>query len=112
MMYVRVDNKMNVCSITKTTPGIKIPSPKQTQTSTHHNPLALHDIKYGEAFLWVGLEHSLDEVLGVLAHIGPLRVGEGVLASADPLLHPRRDGVSMVTIEWRETTQPGGRKVC
>ena len=52
-----------------------------------------------------GSQSHLDELLGVLGHVGPLWLGELVLAGPDPLLHARRDGEAVVGVEGRETAQ-------
>lgn len=48
--------------------------------------------------------------LTILRDLGPLRIGEAVLALADPLLHPWGDGLARVGIERWEATQAGGGK--
>ena len=73
--------------------------------STHRNPLVSDDLVNAESLLGVGLQTALDELDGVLGHVGPLRVGELVLARPDASLHPRGDREAVVGVEWRESTQ-------
>ena len=78
--------------------------------STHRNPLGSDDLVNCKSFLRVGLQTSLarkstwkrsvliliietyfNQLLSVLGHIGPLRLGKLVLPRSYPLLHTRRN---------------------
>lgn len=60
-----------------------------TPRCPYRYPLVLDDVIDGQSLFGIGLEHVLDEVLGVLRHVCPLGFGELVLTRTDPLLHPR-----------------------
>ena len=76
---------------------------------THRDPLVTHHVLYGGPVLRVGLEHVPDQLLGLLADVAPLRVGEVVLAGPDPLLHAGRDRQAVVAVERRESAQAAGQ---
>lgn len=46
--------------------------------------------------------------LTILRNLRPLRIGEAILAQADPPLHPWGDGLTRVGVEGREATQTAG----
>ena len=55
--------------------------------------------------LRICLEAALDELLGVLANVGPLGPGELVLTRPDPLLHSRGDREAVVGVKRGEAAQ-------
>ena len=76
----------------------------------YRDPLVLDDVVNVVSLRGVGLEHALDEVLGIPGDVGPLRLGELVLPRPDPLLHARGNGQAVVTVERGEATQAAERR--
>ena len=75
--------------------------------ATHRNQLGLDHLVNGQPLLRISLEAAFDQLLGLVGHLGPLRLGELKLAQADPLLHSRRHWKALQGVERREPTQPG-----
>ena len=73
--------------------------------ASHRNPFVPDDLINAESLLGVGLQTAFDQLDGVLGDVGPLWVGELVLAGPDAPLHSRGDGQAVVGVEWRESTQ-------
>ena len=74
-------------------------------SSSYRDPLVPDHLINGESFFRISLQTSLDQLLGVVTHIGPLRVGELILTRSYPPLHARGDGETMVGVEWRKPAQ-------
>ena len=74
---------------------------------SHRNPLVFDDIIDVVPFGRIRLEHSLDQVFGVLGDVGPLGLGELVLPRTDSLLHPGRNRKAVVAVKWRESAKSG-----
>ena len=53
----------------------------------------------------IDAEHASDELLGAGTDVLPFWVREVVLARPDARLHARRNGQTVVAVEWRETAQ-------
>ena len=73
--------------------------------ASYRNPFVSDDLINAKSLLRIGLETTFDQLNGVLGHVGPLWVGELVLAGPDAPLHPRGDGQAVVGVEWRKSTQ-------
>ena len=53
-----------------------------------------------------GFRLTSDEILAVVGDVGPLWPGELVLTASDPPLHPGGDGLAVMGVERRVTTDP------
>ena len=69
------------------------------------DPLGSDHVVDGEALLRVRLQHPADQILGLFGHLGPLGLGEFILTRPYSLLHARRDGQTVVTVEGRKSAQ-------